>query len=241
MIIVFGANGTLGREICSQLIDANVDLILTANTGYKRLVDLYSKEEKILHIKKCDVELEDDISALFDLIKMEDLKIDAVINNFAFTYSAEEIQLKGNEKNINKIFNTNYIGVARIMDHLLSNAKYNKDKKIRVVNVLSNAIKTLNASNQHYIASKAAAKILAEFYAKNFSHLLTINNVCPGLMRSNLTNSRFKNVVEQIEKITPLKRLAAPHEVAELIIYLSIHSPSSLCGQTLYIDGGRTL
>ena len=241
MIIVFGANGTLGKEICSQLIDLNIEIILTANNGYKTLTDLYSKEEKVLHIQKCDVEVEDDISALFKFIDREKIKIDAVINNFAFTYSAEENELKGDIEKITKVFNTNYLGVSRIFEHLLFDINPNKDKQVRVVNILSNALKTLNASNQHYIASKAATKSLSEFYAKNFSHLLTINNVCPGLMKSNLTNRRFDNVVDQIEKITPLKRLASPEEVAQLIIYLCTDSPSSLCGQTIYVDGGRSL
>ena len=119
--------------------------------------------------------------------------------------------------------------------------KTSNKKQVRVVNVLSNSIKTLNASNHHYIASKVATKTLSEFYAKNFSEFFSINNVCPGLMKSNLTNSRFNDVVNQIEEVTPLKRLASPEEVAKLVLYLSIDSPLSLCGQTIYIDGGRTL
>ena len=52
---------------------------------------------------------------------------------------------------------------------------------------------------------------------------------------------RFDEVVNKIESLTPLKRLASPGEVAQIITYLSSDSPLSLCGQTIYIDGGRTL
>ena len=44
MIIVFGASGTLGNEITKQLINSNLDVLLTANTGYNKLLKSHSEE-----------------------------------------------------------------------------------------------------------------------------------------------------------------------------------------------------
>ena len=115
------------------------------------------------------------------------------------------------------------------------------NNRLRIVNVLSNSIKTLNASNHHYISSKVAAETLTKFYAKKYSDKLTINNIAPGLMKSRLTEKRFAKDNKDIIAATPLGRLASVDEVAELTLYLATRVPLSLCGQTLYIDGGRTL
>ena len=60
-------------------------------------------------------------------------------------------------------------------------------------------------------------------------------------MKSDITSSRFSKVAKNIESLTPLKRLASPFEVAQLISYLITESPLSICGQTIFVDGGRTL
>ena len=55
MIIVFGASGTLGNEITKQLINSNLDVLLTANTGYNKLLKSHSEKKRVVHVKKCDV------------------------------------------------------------------------------------------------------------------------------------------------------------------------------------------
>jgi 7-alpha-hydroxysteroid dehydrogenase len=46
---------------------------------------------------------------------------------------------------------------------------------------------------------------------------------------------------ETIEEITPLGRIAAPHELAEAVQYLASDSSAFVTGQILTVDGGRTL
>ncbi|MEP5154613.1 SDR family oxidoreductase, partial [Planktotalea sp.] len=46
---------------------------------------------------------------------------------------------------------------------------------------------------------------------------------------------------ETIEDITPLGRIAAPHELAEAFQYLASDSSAFVTGQVLTVDGGRTL
>lgn len=46
---------------------------------------------------------------------------------------------------------------------------------------------------------------------------------------------------DTIEDITPLGRIAAPHELAEAVQYLASDSSAFMTGQVLTVDGGRTL
>lgn len=241
MIIVFGANGVLGSQICSQLLSEKKKIFIIANNGFEKIKEEYSSETNVAYIKKCDVQNDNDVDKLFKFIQDKNIHLTGLINNFAYTYDSSIYNHKSGSDEVKKVFDINYHGVSRVLETLVLFLKNTNNKNIRVVNVLSNSLKTLNASNHHYIASKAAIENLARYYAINFSDKISINNVCPGLMKSNITNTRFDEVVNKIESLTPLKRLASPGEVAQIITYLSSDSPLSLCGQTIYIDGGRTL
>jgi len=58
---------------------------------------------------------------------------------------------------------------------------------------------------------------------------------------SKLTEERFADSMEEIEKLTPLGRLITPQEVAEIVCYLLCDSPPALTGQLIAVDGGRSL
>ena len=69
---------------------------------------------------------------------------------------------------------------------------------------------------------------------------MSVNCVAPGLMLSNLTKKRFLKERKKIIKKIPLKRLVNPDEVAELILKI-LNDFTGLNGETIYIDGGRTI
>ncbi len=189
---------------------------------------------------KCDVLKRSDVQDIFKHIRVNNLSIKGIINNFAYTYDERVSPLSSEEDKVRNVLNVNYFGLSSVFEELVSDEDFTKDR-LRIVNVLSNSIKTLNASNHHYISSKVAAETLTKFYAKKCSDNLTINNIAPGLMKSRLTEKRFAKDSKDIIAATPLGRLASVDEVAELTLYLATKVPLSLCGQTLYIDGGRTL
>ena len=70
---------------------------------------------------------------------------------------------------------------------------------------------------------------------------MIINNVYPGLMKSSLTELRFNAVKKEIVSKTPINRLATPTEIAKVIEFFSLEVPKSVNGQSIYIDGGRTI
>ena len=240
MIVIFGSNGSLGENIRDNLLLKNKKLLLVANSGYKNLKKIFHDQPNVV-VKECNVLNHDSIKNIFIFLLENKIKIDALINNFAYTYDENEKKIESNHNNVKKIFEVNYIGLAIILEELVKYIKEIKHNPIRVVNVLSNSLKTLNASNNHYIASKAATEILSRHYAKNFSKLFSINNVAPGLMKSNITKNRFYEQSQKIIDLTPLGRLSTIKETSELICYFATESPLSICGQTIYVDGGRTL
>ena len=71
---------------------------------------------------------------------------------------------------------------------------------------------------------------------------ILVNTVCPGFTLTELTKKN--NSQEQIDSLCnqiPLKRMAEPEEIAELVIYLCSEKNTYITGQKICIDGGYTI
>lgn len=122
----------------------------------------------------------------------------------------------------------------------------------RIINVISTSVKqpihNLGVSNTIRGAvanwSKTLSNELGQFG-------ITVNNVLPGPINTGRLNSIIdafakKNKItsaEQREKMAnavPLKRIAEPSEIAQVIAFLCTDSASYINGINLPVDGGRT-
>lgn len=245
MIVVFGAAGVLGTEIVRQLSVSGSEMMLLANSRVAETDKLAaSLGGSNCYVQKCDVSNFEEVKSVFSRIEGEELgKVSAVINNFAYTFEhGGRKNYPASDRVVKKVFEVNYFGLSHILETITSvNDFCATAEPIRVINVLSNSLKTNNASNCHYIASKAASEQLSKYYAKHFAQSLVVNNIAPGLMKSKITGERFISAEKEIIGKTPLGRLATPSEVAELISYLALSAPIAITGETIHVDGGRCI
>lgn len=68
---------------------------------------------------------------------------------------------------------------------------------------------------------------------------ILVNTVCPGFTLTELT--RKNNTEDEISKISediPLKRMAQPEEIAEVVYFLGSEQNTYLTGQKIAVDGG---
>ncbi len=71
------------------------------------------------------------------------------------------------------------------------------------------------------------------------SHNILVNAVAPGFVNTEMTSQN--NTPQQLAEwaaCLPLRRLAEPSEIAELVLFLISDKNSFMTGQTLFIDGG---
>jgi len=93
-----------------------------------------------------------------------------------------------------------------------------------------------------YTASKNAlvglTKTLSiEWASKN----VLVNAVSPGFTATELTNAT--NSIEELDKIKniiPMRRMAEPIEIANVIAFLSSELNTYITGQNIIVDGGYT-
>jgi 3-oxoacyl-[acyl-carrier protein] reductase len=98
--------------------------------------------------------------------------------------------------------------------------------------------------NPAYAASKAGAIHLTATLGQAWAHKgIRVNGVAPGLVDTKLTKVTIGNderLRERLEGI-PAGRLGTPQEMADACLFLASPMASYIYGQTLLVDGGRTL
>lgn len=112
-----------------------------------------------------------------------------------------------------------------------------------IVNVASYSGLNPTRNEAVYSAAKAATIALTKSTALEYGPHIRANCVAPGFVATSLT-SLFQaepDTFEPIRESTPLKRMATPEEIAELIAFLASDRASFVTGQTIVADGGNSL
>ena len=98
------------------------------------------------------------------------------------------------------------------------------------------------ASLISYNASKAGLLGILHTAANELGpYGIRINAVCPGLIRTRLTESHFSQpaILKDYFQAIPLGRGGMPHEVAQAICFLASDAASYITGAALLVDGGQ--
>jgi NAD(P)-dependent dehydrogenase (short-subunit alcohol dehydrogenase family) len=79
--------------------------------------------------------------------------------------------------------------------------------------------------------------------AQEYGPKIRVNAVSPGVIRTPMTEILFKvpNLLEPMERATPLERVGKAEEVADVIYFLCSDLSRYMTGQNLVVDGGMGL
>ena len=117
-----------------------------------------------------------------------------------------------------------------------------------IVNVSSAAALIPVAGRPAYVASKGAVVALSRSLALDLAPKnIRVNCICPGAVRTPLLLGDIERAVDPQAALAavisryPLRRLAEPEEVAQVVVFLASQESSYMTGATLAVDGGRTM
>lgn len=109
----------------------------------------------------------------------------------------------------------------------------------RIVHVASIAASTGAATASVYAASKAGLVALTRSHARELAGAgISVNAVLPGYCRTRMTAPEAATLEAFVVPRIPLKRLAEPDEIAEVIEMLALCETPYLTGAAIEIDGG---
>lgn len=90
-----------------------------------------------------------------------------------------------------------------------------------------------------YSASKAGVDQLTRSAAMELGpHGITVNCVSPGAVEIERTRQEAPDYVRIWSKITPLRRVATPTDIANAVLFFASEGASFITGQILSVDGG---
>jgi 3-oxoacyl-[acyl-carrier protein] reductase len=94
----------------------------------------------------------------------------------------------------------------------------------------------------HYVASKAAVIGLTRAMAMELrARQIAVNSVAPGFTDTPMTRSAPPEMFAAWEQLEPGGKAASPEVIADAIAFLASPTTRFITGQTLFVDGGKSL
>lgn len=238
--VVTGAARGIGLEIAFTLAEEGAKTILLDLSD-----EVFRTENKLLnknfHVSafKVDVSNFKEVLSVAKHIIREFGRMDILVNNagIVLPFNLEKFSEKDLEKvmavNLKGVFNCCMAFIPYMIKH-----RYG-----RIVNISSIAGISIGTRSIYYSASKAAVIGLTRSLALWVADYgITVNAVCPGVVETELTKSSLgEDKLRELAMKIPLKRLAYPKDIANLVLFLVSDEASYITGQYIIIDGGLTI
>ena len=112
----------------------------------------------------------------------------------------------------------------------------------RIVTVASDAGRVGSLGETVYAAAKGGAIAFTKSLARELARYnITVNCVCPGPTDTPLLAAVPDKIKEAFSRVTPMRRLAKPSEVADAILFFASAQSDFVTGQVLSVSGGLTM
>jgi NAD(P)-dependent dehydrogenase (short-subunit alcohol dehydrogenase family) len=95
-----------------------------------------------------------------------------------------------------------------------------------------------------YAASKGAVVTLTSAMAMDLAAFnIQVNSVAPGFTFTGMTEKAYAGpeVRQKRAAMVPLRRIANPDDIANVVLYLLSDASNYITGQTIFVDGGFTV
>jgi 2-hydroxycyclohexanecarboxyl-CoA dehydrogenase len=112
----------------------------------------------------------------------------------------------------------------------------------RIVNVASDAGRVGSLGETVYSAAKGGTIAFTKSLAREVArYSITVNCVCPGPTDTPLMAAVPDKIKEAFTRVTPMRRLAKPGEIADAILFFASARAAFVTGQVLSVSGGLTM
>jgi 3-oxoacyl-[acyl-carrier protein] reductase len=116
-----------------------------------------------------------------------------------------------------------------------------EQRKGKIINLSSSTFFTGSHGFVHYVASKGGVIGLTRALAVELGpHNININAIAPGFTDTEASRS-IADVTKYDVSRTTLGRLEQPKDLLGALIFLASDDSDFITGQTLLVDGGRTM
>ncbi len=239
--IVTGGGRGIGRSICIALAKAGANVVTCYASGAEAANETVKLCEDFgvrAMAMKADVSCYEDVSAMVAKTKEEFGAVDILVNNAGIT--KDNLMLKMTEADFEQVIDTNLKG-AFLFTKDASKIML-KQRSGRIINISSVVGIMGNAGQVNYAASKAGLIGMTKSVAKELaSRGITCNAIAPGFIETDMTAKLPENVVDEMMKNIPVKRLGSGEDIANAVVFLASDYASYITGQVICVDGGMAM
>lgn len=251
-ILINGGVGLIGSEISKACLDLGAKITIFDND--KRAINYfetkYKKYKKKFTIINIDTSLEKNIKQIDDYINSFK-KIDCYINT-SYPKNHEWSKNNFNNVSLNSLkdnMDKNILSFCWISNLVAKKMTYKKYGSIIMLGSIYGTIAqdlsiykgTKIRENISYSIIKAGiinyTRLLSSYYGK---YNIRVNCVSPGGVEDQRNKFQNKIFKKNYSKRVPLKRLAKPSEIANVVSFLASDASSYVTGANILVDGGWT-
>lgn len=244
-ILVTGASGGIGREICvalaeeARLYRSPVALAVHGSRDTAALETLAAVlAGEYVKVKPFKADLTDATAPdtlVRDIVQWSG-RLDVVVSNAGQSRPGKLAELSVDDWQ-------QCMDLNMRATWLLAKAAYPELRRVQG-NIV--AVASMSGLNPHpgygaYSAAKAGLVMLCQQLAVEWSpERIRVNTVCPGMIRTPLTESVYQNadVKARREALVPLGRIGTPRDIANAVVFLSSDKASYVTGTSMVVDGG---
>jgi len=260
--IVTGAARGIGRAIALTFANEGAHVVVNdidAGVAEEVVENIISLGSRSLAVK-ADITKADQVDAMVNQTLDEFGKVDILINNAGIVYDTagpirrklfEESLSQEWHREIDLILYGTLNCIKAVIGHMI------RQKSGRIVNISSDQgrVNTGLKGISIYSAAKGGVIALTRNIATEVaSYGITINAVCPGLVRTTRAllaekqrDTRpkeyeyYKNIEKSVVGSIPLGRMGEPDDIAKLVVFLASDAASWITGQCYIINGGQVM
>jgi 3-oxoacyl-[acyl-carrier protein] reductase len=239
--LVTGGSRGIGRSIVRHLAENGADVAFTYRSRKEEadalVAEVQAKGRKAMAFQSDAANTAQSNDVVQSVIK-EFGRLDILVNNAGVT--KDGLLMRMSEQDWDDVIATNLKSVFNFTKAACRQMMGQQAGKI--VNISSVVGIIGNAGQSNYVASKAGVVGFTKSMAKELaSRNIQVNAVAPGFIETEMTEKLNEKQKEGILGIIPMKRMAKPEEVANVVCFLASDDAGYITGQTLCVDGGMVM
>ena len=235
--LITGASGGLGWEIAKKLHKLGAEIVISG-TRKEKLEKLASELGDRVHVQTANLSDRESVKELFVNAEKVTGGIDILVNNAGITRDGLSMRMK--DQDWDDVINVNLTS-AFILCRSASKAMMRR-RYGRIINISSVVGVAGNPGQMNYCASKAGIIGMSKSLAQEVANRgITVNNIAPGFILSDMTEELNDKQKESILKNIPTGTLGKPEDIANSVAFLCSDEASYITGQPLHINGGMLM
>ena len=235
--LVTGGSRGIGKQIAIDLAKLGAYIAINYNNN-NQSAELVKNEiidnDGNAEIYQCDVGNNSEVTKMMDLIQEQMGNISILVNNAGISKERTVRNMSLDEwkdvidTNLNSVFYCSQSVIPQMIEN----------KKGTIINIASLLGQIGNIGLANYSASKGGVLAFTRGLALELArHNITVNSICPGWIKTDMTDRIPEQLKQGILTSIPLKKFGEPEDISEMVSYLILKG-SYITGTQIHINGG---